>query len=253
MPYIDWFTQEELYAGTVLRDNQQVEDFNLALHTSLNEKDVIANRKTFMNELHHDLNQCVFMNQTHSANIHHVTKQDIGAGCYSTKDAIFDCDAIYTREKNILLGCFTADCVPILLYDKEQGIIAAIHSGWQGSVKQILKKMIHTLLYDEDSELKDIYAYIGPSIDFFSYEIGQDVVNEIKKTGMNTDTFLLKNKNGKYLFDNKRMNYQMLIESGVPDLNIFVCDNDTYTNNDDFFSYRRNKDSGRNMTFILRK
>lgn len=253
MPYIDWFAVEEIYAGTVLRDNTKEEDFNLALHTTNHPNIIIQNRKEFMEELNHDLSKCVFMNQTHSNHIHCIRKEDIGAGCFSTKDAIMDCDAIYTREKNVLLGTFTADCVPILLYDKAQGIIAAVHSGWKGSASLILKKMIHVLLYDEDSELKDIYAYIGPSIDFFSYEVGQDVIDQLKNTNMNIDTFVLPKENGKYLFDNKRMNYQMLIEAGVPDMNIFVCDHDTYTNEEDFFSYRKNKDSGRNLTFILRK
>ncbi len=253
MPYIDWFAIEELYAGTQLRDKNKVEAYSLALHTSEHTDDIIKNRKEFMSELNHKLEQCVFMNQTHSNHIHCIKKEDIGAGCFSVKDAIQDCDAIYTREKNVLLGTFTADCVPILLYDKAQGIICAVHSGWKGSASLILKKMVHTLLYDEDSELKDIFAYIGPSIDFFSYEVDTEVIDAIKDTKMNTDTFIIDKGEGKYFFDNKRMNYQILIEAGVPDMNIFLCDNDSFENEEDFFSYRKNKDTGRNMTFILRK
>lgn len=253
MSYIDWYSVEELYAGTTLKDIDKKESNNLALHTCTNEADIIQNRKDFMKELNHNLDFCVFANQTHSDHIHKVTKEDIGAGCYSTKDAIEDCDALYTREKNVLLGIFTADCAPILLYDKAQGIIAAIHSGWQGSVKQITKKMLHTLLYEEDSEPEDLYAYIGPAIEVFSYEIGEDVVEQLKQTGMNIDTFVIPKGNGKYLFDNKRMNMQMLLDAGIPDTNIFMHDADTFENNLDFFSYRRNKDKGRNMTFILRK
>lgn len=253
MPYMDWFSVEEIYAGTHLRDNTRKEDGSLALHTSENITDIIYNRKAFMEELKHPLDNCVFANQTHSCNIHKVTKEDIGKGAYSTNDAISDCDALYTREKNILIGVFTADCVPILLYDKAQGIIACIHSGWKGTAQMITKKMMDVLKYDEDSEMHDIYAYIGPSIDFFSYEVGQDVIDELKKTGMDITNFVIPKDNGKYLFDNKRMNMQMLLDAGVPDVNIFMSDQDTFENEEDFFSYRKNKDSGRNLTFILRK
>ncbi len=253
MPYIDWFSVEEIYAGTHLKDPTKKEDGSLALHTTENKIDIIYNRKAFMEELNHPLDKCVFANQTHSANIYKVTKEDVGKGAYSCEDAICDCDALYTREKNILIGVFTADCVPILLYDKAQGIIAAIHSGWKGTAQSITKKMLDVLKYDEDSEMQDIYAYIGPSIDFFSYEVGEDVVEELKKTGMDLSTFIIPKENGKYLFDNKRMNMQMLLDAGVLDTNIFMHDGDSYENNEDFFSFRKNKDTGRNLTFILRK
>lgn len=253
MPYIDWFAIEEVYAGTHLRDNTKAENGSLALHTTENKNAIILNRKAFMQELKHPLDNCVFANQTHSCNIHKVTKEDIGKGSYSIEDAIENCDALYTREKNILIGVFTADCVPILLYDKAQGIIAAVHSGWKGTAQMITKKMIDVLKYDEDSEMEDIYAYIGPSIDFFSYEVGDDVISALKETGMDITNFIIPKENGKYLFDNKRMNMQMLLDAGVPDTNIFMSDKDSYENEEDFFSYRKNKDSGRNLTFILRK
>ena len=253
MPYIDWFSVEEIYAGTSLRDKNKKEEGSLALHTTENKDAIILNRQAFMKELNHSLDNCVFANQTHSANIHKVTKEDISKGAYSTLDAIEDCDALYTREKNILIGVFTADCVPVLLYDKAQGIIAAVHSGWKGTAQSITKKMLDILKYDEDSEMEDIYAYIGPSIDFFSYEVGEDVISALKETGMDLSKFVIPKENGKYLFDNKRMNMQMLLDAGVLDTHIFMHDGDSYENEEDFFSYRKNKDNGRNMTFILRK
>lgn len=253
MGYIDWFSVEEVYAGTSLRDHTKQEEGSLALHTSENPEAIIENRKILMKELNHHLDHCVFANQTHSDNIHKVTKEDIGAGAYSMKDAIPDCDALYTREKGILLGIFTADCVPILLYDKSQDIIAAIHSGWKGTAKQITKKMLDVLKYDEDCEMEDIYAYIGPAIDLFSYEVGEDVIEALRKSGLNIETCIIPQENGKYLLDNKRLNMQILLDAGIPDTQIFVQDGDTYSNEEDFFSYRKNKDTGRNMTFILQK
>lgn len=253
MSYIDWYSIEELYAGTSLRDKNKAEENNLALHTCENEQDIIHNRKALMQELNHHLEDCVFANQTHSANIHKVSKDDIGAGAYSTKDAIANCDALYTREKNVLLGVFSADCVPILIYDKGQGIIAAVHSGWKSTVQELTKKVLHTLIYEEDSDPKEMYAYIGPAIDFFSFEVGDDVIGQIKAMSFNTDAFIIPKEDGKYLVDNKRLNMQMLLDAGIPDTHIFMHDGDTFENETDFFSYRKNKDKGRNLTFILRK
>ena len=253
MSYIDWYSVEELYAGTSLRDKNKAEENNLALHTCINEQDVINNRKDLMSELNHHLDYCVFANQTHSANIHKVTKDDIGAGAYSTKDAIVDCDALYTREKNVLLGVFTADCVPILIYDKGQGIIAAIHSGWKSTVQELTKKVMHTLIYEEDSDPKEMYAYIGPAIDFFSFEVDGDVVKQVKAMSTTSETCIMEKEDGKYLVDNKRLNMQMLLDAGIPDTHIFMHDADTFENEEDFFSHRKNKDNGRNLTFILRK
>lgn len=253
MAYIDWFSVEEIYAGTSLKDKDRKEGNSFALHTCNDIDAIIENRKNLMKELNHSLDLCVFANQTHSDHIHKVTKEDIGKGCYSTEDAIMDCDALYTREKNILLGVFTADCVPILLYDHKQKIICAIHSGWQGTVKQITKKMLDVLKYDEDSEMEDIYAYIGPSIDFFSYEVGEDVIEEMKKMDIDYQKFMIPKGNGKYLIDNKGMNQEMLLQAGVKDTHIFMHDADTFLDEENFFSYRKNKDTGRNMTFILQK
>lgn len=253
MSYIDWFSVEEIYAGTTLKDFEKPEAYSMALHTSEHPAMIIENRKAFMQEINHHLDNCVFANQTHSATIHKVTKEDIGAGAYSTKDAIQDCDALYTRERNVLLGVFTADCVPILLYDKAQGIICAIHSGWKGTVQEITKKTLDLLHLEEDCEAHEMYAYIGPSIEFLSYEVGEDVVKEIQTMSFPTEKFIIPKENGKYLIDNKGLNMQMLLDFGIPDTHIFMHDGDSYENNEDFFSYRKHKDSGRNMSFILRK
>lgn len=253
MGYIDWFSVEEIYAGTTLRDNNRKQQGSFALHTGENEEAIIENRKALMEELNHSLNKCVFANQVHGDRIYKVSKEDIGAGAYSTKDAIENCDALYTREKELLIGVFTADCVPILLYDKAQKLIVAIHSGWKGSAKQITAKTLNLLHLEEDCEMEDMFAYIGPAIDFLSYEVGEDVIQELKNSGLSLDKYIIPKGDGKYLLDNKGLNMQMLLDAGIPDTHIFVHDGDTFENEEDFFSYRKNKDTGRNMTFILQK
>lgn len=253
MAYINWFSIEDIYAGTTIKDTNKKQNNNLALHTTDDSEAVIENRKALAEELGIKLEQCVFANQTHSDHIHKVVKDDIGAGAFSVKDAIQDCDAFYTNEKNVLLGVFTADCVPILIYDKEQHIIASIHAGWQGTAKGICKKMIDTLIYEEDSNPEELYAYIGPSIEFVNYEVSKDVVDELKQLSINTEPYILEKDNGKYLVDLKGVNQQIMLDAGIADTNIFMHHGDTFEDDENFFSYRRDKDSGRLLTFILQK
>ena len=253
MPYIDWFSAEDIYAGTSLRDNTREENNDMSLKSSDNPKAVINNRKALMKELHHNLDFCCFAHQSHSDHIHKVTKEDIGAGCYSDKDAIQDCDALYTRELGVLLGVFSADCVPILIWDPEQHIIAAIHAGWRGTVKEITKKVLDTLIYEEDCNPAELRCYIGPAIDFFSFEVDKDVIDEVKKMSFDTTKFYMKKDNGKYLVDNKRLNMQMMLDAGVLDTNIFMHHGDTFENDEDYFSYRRDHKTNCHMSFILQK
>ncbi len=253
MSYIDWFAASDIYAGTTLRDNACPQNNNMSLKNSNDPEAVVANRKALMKELNFDLDHCVFAHQTHSNHIQKITKDDLGKGAYHDEDAISDCDGLYTRERNILLGVFSADCVPILIWDKEQHIIAAIHAGWRGTVSEITKKMLNTLIYEEDCNPNELYCYIGPAIDFFSFEVDQDVVDEVKKISFPTDKFSMKKAYGKYLVDNKRLNMQMMLDAGIPDLNIFMHDGDTFTNEEDYFSYRRDAKNHCHLTFILQK
>lgn len=253
MAYINWYSIEELYAGTTLKDTERKEDNSMALHTSEYPEAIIENRMHLMEELNFSLDHCVFANQTHSTNIHKVTAKDIGAGATDVSTAIPDCDALYTREKNILLGVFSADCVPILIYDKAQHIIAAVHAGWKGTVNGVVKKMVDTLIYEEDSNPSELYAYIGPGIDFLSYEVDKEIIEQVKQMSFDTKVFILPKENDKALLDLKGLNHQILLNAGIPDTQIFNHHGDTYEDSEDFFSYRKNKDSGRMMSFILQK
>lgn len=87
----------------------------------------------------------VCANQTHSANFHRVTIEDKGRGARTKDTAIPDTDALYTFESNIILTSFSADCVPVIFYNKVNGLIGVIHSGWQGTIKEVTLKLFRHL------------------------------------------------------------------------------------------------------------
>lgn len=250
---IYWKHNNDLIAGTTLRNPNKKEANNMALHCGGSLAAVIENRKHLLNKYGLTLDQAVFANQIHSDHIKCVGKQDLGKGTVSIEDAIMDCDALYTRETELFIGVFTADCVPVLLYDPIEGIICAIHSGWMGTVKQITSKALHVLMEQEGCKPENIHAYIGPAIAFSSFEVGLEVVARIKALPFDTSNYIQYKNEEKALVDNKGLNVQMLRNAGVLEKNITVDKNDTFANNESFFSYRRDHSCGRHLSFIVRK
>ncbi len=250
---IIWKNNCSCIAGTTLRNPSSLEQNNLALHVGGNLHDVIKNREQLSNSLDITLDQWVFLQQTHSNHIYEATKKDLGKGTLDYKDGIADCDSIYTKEKNLAIGVFTADCVPILLYDPCTPLICAIHSGWQGTVKEITTKTMEQLIKQEHIDPKNLLAYIGPAINYESLEVGLEVVEQVKKMNFDTSKFITYKKNGKAFIDNKGLNKQMLLNAGISEENITINPRDTFLQDDELFSYRRDHSCGRHLSFIMLK
>src|SRR5699024_2130718 len=123
----------------------KLEENNMALHSCNDEVNIIQNRKELAKEIGVSIGDFVCPTQTHSANFYKVTGADRGRGAMELKNAIPNTDALYTKEKNIVLCSFSADCVPIVFYHETEDIIGAIHSGWKGTVQEITRKTFQHL------------------------------------------------------------------------------------------------------------
>lgn len=248
-----WKQKKEILAGTTLRNPNKLEYNNMALHCGGNLNNVINNREALAKKLDIALDNWILADQTHSDHIRKVGRTEVGKGAFTQADAIKDCDALYTRDANILLGVFHADCVAILLYDPIENIICAIHSGWLGTTKQICAKTLDVLINKEHCRPENLQAYIGPAIAFQSLEVGMEVVEKVIALPFDTSNYIQYKENGKALIDNRGLNYQMLRNAGILDKHIMDDKNDTFVHNDSFFSYRRDKTCGRHLSFIVRK
>lgn len=251
MNKIQWIHNNKIKAGTTLRDPHQVENNNMALHTGGKIEDIITNRNRLSADLGIDIKQWVFAQQTHSDHIYKVETSDAGRGALSQSDAITDCDALYTKEKNIAIGVFHADCVPVLLYDPFTEIICAIHSGWLGTTKEITRKAMEHLINEEGVDPKHVKAYIGPAISYDSFEVGMDVIEKMKQMSFDTSSFITYAPNEKAYVDTKGLNASMLQQCGVPQDNITINLNDTFMKNEALFSYRRDYACGRHLSYIM--
>lgn len=94
-----------------------------------------------------------------------------------------DADAVITQVKGRWIGVRTADCVPVLLYDTETRTIAAVHAGWRGTVKHIVRKTVERMQEMLGVRPENLLAMIGPSISPESFEVGEEVAEAFVEAG----------------------------------------------------------------------
>lgn len=248
----NYFDNPTYTAGITLKDLRYQELNNMALHTCEHVDSILNNRKQLAAQLQIPLERFVCMNQTHSANFHHVTKQDIGRGAIDVKTAIPNTDALYTYEPNILLCSFTADCVPVLFYHETNGLIGAIHSGWQGTVKEITRKLFEHLKREEMCDLEKVHLQIGMALSQKKFEVDEDVYMKFKQLGYADEFMYFHEQTKKYHIDNQQVVKKQCMLAGIPSHQIKIDQTCTFQS-DTGFSYRQDRKSGRHVSFIMRK
>lgn len=252
MKLIPWNCFNEIEAYTTTRIGNDNLPFNMSYNDE-NHDIVLKHRKELAEYLNTDLDHMVATIQKHTTNFIQVSLKDGGKGMYSKNDAIDNYDAMYTKDNDLYLLAFHADCCPVLLYCRNQKIVAAIHSGWKGTVNEIVGKVTKHLIENEHCDPKQIYAYIGPSIEERNFEAKDDIIDLVKKMSFDTTSFYTKKDNDSYLLNSKGLIKQQLLNLNVKDENITVSPYCTIENNDLFFSYRKEKTIYRNITIIKRK
>jgi len=156
-------------------------------------------------------------------------------------------DALITNKKNLGLAITIADCTPIFIYDKKNKVIAAVHSGWRGTEQKILYKTLENLKQNFASTPVNLIVYIGPSISQANYEVGSEVAKKFHSN------FVLW-KDEKAFLDVSRINYNLLLDFGIPKNQIQKSELCTYEFNDLLHSYRRDGSvSGRSIGVIAIK
>lgn len=254
MKIIPWNITKNISAGTTLREGGVSQGALASLNLALNVKDdpqnVLENRKRLAAFLNTDLEHMISPTQTHSTNIKKITKEDMGKGMYSLDDAFDDIDATYTREKNLYLLTYHADCIPILLYDKKEQLIAAIHSGWKGNVNEITLKCLRYLKENENCQPENIYAYIGPSLSYEAFEARQDIIDLVNQMEIDGSKFYTQTAPGVYHLDAKALAKEQMLYFGIPTHHITVDPHCTKQDEEHFFSYRRDHQCGRHVSFI---
>ncbi|MEJ2105542.1 MAG: peptidoglycan editing factor PgeF [Ignavibacteriaceae bacterium] len=211
--------------------------FNMSYSVGDDKKIVDVNRKRFFRELGLNEKTISYQKQVHGDSI---KEAEIYGNCGES-------DALITTKKNLGLAISSADCPAIFIYDPVQKVVAAVHSGWRGTEKKILKKTILQLKENFKSVPSNLVCYIGPSISQKNYKVGEEVASKFD------DKFVIKSSN-KFYLDLAGANFQMLINSGVNKNNIQVSILCSFEYENLLHSYRRDGlKSGRALGVIAMK
>ncbi len=162
-------------------------------------------------------------------------------------------DALITNQPELCICVQTADCVPILLFDPIQKVVAAVHAGWRGTVNKIAAKTIHTMQRHFDSEPENIIAGIGPSIHLHAYEVGEEVIVPVRESFENHRSLLMPASNEKKAYlDLWEANKTILLDAGLDENQIEIMGFCSYSHDSLFYSARRDgTDTGRMATGIM--
>lgn len=164
-------------------------------------------------------------------------------------------DALVTNIPGICLCISTADCIPVLLYDPVNKVIAAVHAGWRGTVARLVRKTIETMQTAYGVAPEHLWACIGPGISLKAFEVGDEVYAKFGEAGFPMEQIAAKNpETGKWHLDLWESNRLELFDCGLSPDRIEVAGICTYFSNDDFFSARRlGISSGRMLSGIVIK
>ena len=173
------------------------------------------------------------------------------------KEELGGYDALVTALPGCAIGVHTADCAPILLYNPKSRVVAAIHSGWKGTVQRISQKVLFVMKQDFGSDPADVRAVIGPAIGPDSFQVGEEVVQFFKEQNFPLDdiwTFHpgytgVPMADGHHI-DLFKANRWLLEEAGVPAANIKVAGIDSYLDQTFFSARREGISCGRTVSVI---
>ncbi len=247
----NWIVPEHIKAFTTTRQggmsHAPYQSYNLAEHVADNYQNVKKNRQQLRRFLPNDP---VWLNQIHSHNIVEARESMQGS----------DADGSYSLSKNQVCVVMTADCLPVLLTNKTGTIIAAVHAGWRGLADGIIEVAVKKIMIESNTMAKDIIAWLGPAIGSESFEIGEDVrecflTPEFDAQAINHCFVTCTNKEHehqndtiKYLANMKALAKIRLSALGIHA--IYTDDNCSYKNEQLFYSYRRDGQTGRMATVI---
>ena len=218
---------------------------NCGPSSSNKKKNILKNLEIVSNKINNKNEKIILLNQVHSNKFYYI-------GMHSKLNNKFEGDALVTDRKNTPIAILTADCAPILIYDDKKKMIAAIHAGWKGAYKGIVKKVVKFMIKKGCSS-KNITAAIGPCISSNNYEVKEDFIKKFIKKDKKNIIFFKKNKDKNYFSLNKYIHFQL---KSLDIKKIDIINKDTFNTKNNFFSARRSisrneNDYGRNISIIM--
>ncbi len=198
-----------------------------------NKENIYINRQIAAEKLGGNIEDLLFLRQTASINtvfISEPSREKVTA------------DGVVTKTQGIILGIKTADCLPVLMADYKNGVIGAAHAGWRGAIRGVVENTLK-LMIEKGAEIENIAVALGPCIQQKSFEVGIDVRNECMSLCEEYSCFFAEGKdNVHFQFDLEGLVKYRLQKFGIN--NISFSGIDTYDDENNYFSFRRNTHRG---------
>lgn len=205
--------------------------FNLGDHVGDDEAAVAANRRALRSRLP---GEPCYLRQVHG-----IVAVDAGQDCIST-----EADAAFARRPGTVCVVMTADCLPVLLCDRRGSVVAAAHAGWRGLLDGVLESAVAGMAEDPD----DLLAWLGPAIGPRCFEVGPEVRHAFVARNSSAIAAFAPTGPGKWLCDLYLLARQRLVRLGVRAIS--GGGSCTFSEADRFFSYRRDRTTGRTASLI---
>ncbi len=233
----DWPVPSNIHAATTLRTGGTSQgnyaSLNLATHVGDELGLVHQNRQTLKNMLNLPSDP-VWLSQTHSNR----------AVAAVAGDLPLQADASYSNQPGVVCVVMTADCLPLLVCASDGSEIAAIHAGWRGLLDGVIENTIAALRNE------DLLVWLGPAIGPECFEVGAEVRSAYLLKSVEYRRAFKQISQGKWLADIYQLARINLAMFGID--KVYGGDFCTVTDNERFYSYRRDKDTGRMATLIWR-
>ena len=224
--------------------------FNINHYCGDSEDAIRQNRCLLCQLLQIEDEHLIMPHQVHQTEVLAVDEAFMRLSASERKARLEGVDAMMTDIAGVCIGVSTADCIPVLLYDRAHHASCAIHAGWRGTVKRIVVRAIEAMTEVYGTQPQQLVAQIGPGIHLDSFEVGDEVYEAFEQAGFDMPTMSIKKE--KWHIDLPECNRQQLIAAGIPTASIAVSPICTYQQSADYFSARRlSINSGRIFTGIM--
>lgn len=225
-------------------------EFNINRYCGDNEENIRKNREALCRTLGIIDDHLIMAHQVHQKKVVKIDEAFLALNTIERQEKLEGVDALMTNHKGVCIGVSTADCIPVLLYDKETHAVCAIHAGWRGTVRRVVVKAVEAMAAAYGTRPQQLIAQIGPGIRLDSFEVGDEVYNAFAQEEF--DMSAISRREAKWHIDLPECNRLQLLAAGVEPQNVKVSSVCTFRQANDYFSARRlGINSGRIFTGIL--
>jgi len=235
----DWPASKKISAFTTLRTNGVstggYSSWNLANHVDDDKSSVYKNRELLQDRLALP-NSPIWLQQVHGVKIFQPGSNE--------SDVIPEADGSYTDLVDQVCCVLTADCLPVLITNKRGTEVAAVHAGWRGLAEGVVEAALDKF----QSKRDDCLVWLGPAIGPDVFEVGEEVMDAFCKHDPQAAKAFKLSESNTLLADIYQLARQRLQLAGVSA--VFGGGFCTFTEEDKFFSYRRNAITGRMASLI---